>query len=104
MVWTINRREEMLEAVRWGVKAVLTDLTKEFLALKTEIEADYGKVASASRFFLWTRLDYYTLFATMQWTSYHTYLEKAGGKMVDWKVFDGVMSPAPIGGTAVTVN
>jgi hypothetical protein len=29
-VWTVNRRDEMIEATRWGVKAILTDKTDMF--------------------------------------------------------------------------
>lgn len=39
-VWTVNKRAEMIEATKWGVKAILTDRTAEFLALRSEMESE----------------------------------------------------------------
>lgn len=37
-VWTVNKRSEMIEATKWGAKAILTDKTAEFLALRAQME------------------------------------------------------------------
>lgn len=37
LVWTVNKRNEMIEATKWGAKAVLTDNTAEFLALRSQM-------------------------------------------------------------------
>ena len=34
MVWTVNRQDEMVEATRWGVKAILTDYTADLRQLR----------------------------------------------------------------------
>lgn len=38
-VWTVNKRSEMIEATKWGAKAILTDRTAEFLALRAQMES-----------------------------------------------------------------
>lgn len=37
MVWTVNEPEQMMEAVRWGVDAILTDVTKTWLDLRASL-------------------------------------------------------------------
>jgi len=44
-VWTVNERREMIEATKWGAKAILTDRTDDWLALKHEMLTDWEKVA-----------------------------------------------------------
>ncbi|SCZ91876.1 BZ3500_MvSof-1268-A1-R1_Chr5-3g08192 [Microbotryum saponariae] len=44
-VWTVNERREMIEATKWGVKAILTDRTAEFLKLREQIEDDWPSVS-----------------------------------------------------------
>lgn len=39
-VWTVNKRAEMIEATKWGAKAILTDRTAEFLALRNQMESE----------------------------------------------------------------
>lgn len=39
-VWTVNKRAEMIEATKWGAKAILTDKTAEFLKLREEMEGE----------------------------------------------------------------
>jgi glycerophosphoryl diester phosphodiesterase len=38
LVWTVNRREEMIEAARWGVDAILTDVTSVWLELRKQLQ------------------------------------------------------------------
>ena len=39
-VWTVNKRAEMIEATKWGVKAILTDRTAEYLKLRNQMESE----------------------------------------------------------------
>jgi len=60
MVWTVNDPAEMMEAVRWGVDAILTDVTKTWLDMRAALDGDYDKVgARYKRSFLWTGPLYY---------------------------------------------
>jgi len=60
MVWTVNNPAEMMEAVRWGVDAILTDVTKTWLDMRAALDGDYDKVgAQYKRSFLWTGPLYY---------------------------------------------
>lgn len=40
-VWTVNKRSEMIEATKWGAKAILTDRTAEFLELRAQMEGAF---------------------------------------------------------------
>jgi len=61
MVWTVNNPAEMMEAVRWGVDAILTDVTKTWHDLRAALRGDYDKVgAQYTRSFLWTGPLYYS--------------------------------------------
>ncbi|KAF8335042.1 PLC-like phosphodiesterase [Cantharellus anzutake] len=80
MVWTVNRREEMIEVARWGASVVLTDVTSDWLALRAELQRDYGKTFfSASRLFLWTRPNYYRIMQFIASSSELSRLERIGG-------------------------
>ncbi|KAH9045314.1 PLC-like phosphodiesterase [Lactarius pseudohatsudake] len=62
MVWTVNESYQMMEAVRWGVDVILTDVTKTWLELRAALDGDYDKVgARYTRSFLWTGPLYYTV-------------------------------------------
>jgi phosphatidylglycerol phospholipase C len=39
-VWTVNDRKKMIEATKWGVKAILTDKTAEYLTLRKQMESE----------------------------------------------------------------
>ena len=39
-VWTVNKRAEMIEATKWGAKAILTDRTADFLKLRGQMESE----------------------------------------------------------------
>ncbi|KAI0036709.1 PLC-like phosphodiesterase [Vararia minispora EC-137] len=63
MVWTVNEKEQMMEAARMGVAAILTDVPKVWLALRKELETDYEAVdRQYSRMFLWSQPKFYTVF------------------------------------------
>ncbi|KAJ7682243.1 PLC-like phosphodiesterase [Mycena polygramma] len=60
MVWTVNEPDHMMEAVRWEVDVILTDVTRTWLDLRSALSSDYEKItAQYSRFFLWTTLRFY---------------------------------------------
>jgi len=61
MVWTVNNPAEMMEAVRWEVDAIITDVTKTWLEMRTALNGDFNKVgAQYKRSFLWTGPLYYS--------------------------------------------
>jgi phosphatidylglycerol phospholipase C len=61
LVWTVNQPHEMVEAVRWGVDAIITDVPAVWLELRAKLEKDYDStVAQHGRLFLWTTWWYYS--------------------------------------------
>lgn len=44
-VWTVNKRAEMIEATKWGAKAILTDRTAEFLKLREQMNGERRRFA-----------------------------------------------------------
>jgi glycerophosphoryl diester phosphodiesterase len=80
MVWTVNEPDHMMEAVRWGVDAILTDVTKTWLDLRSALHSDYDKIGSKyGRIFLWTTLKFYTPFVLARGRASKSYLESVGG-------------------------
>ncbi|SHO76892.1 Similar to S.cerevisiae protein PGC1 (Phosphatidyl Glycerol phospholipase C) [Malassezia sympodialis ATCC 42132] len=61
MVWTVNRKDEMVEAARYGVKAILTDYTADLHKLRDEMKVDFDAVhrQNVSPWFSWASLRYY---------------------------------------------
>lgn len=39
-VWTVNERSEMIQATKWGAKAVLTDRTADYLRVRGEMSSE----------------------------------------------------------------
>ncbi|KAH7931333.1 PLC-like phosphodiesterase [Leucogyrophana mollusca] len=80
MVWTVNEPEQMMEAVRWGVDVVLTDVTKKWLGLRAQLQADYDAILSQyGRLFLWTTWKFY-LPSIINWhRTTRLYLESIAG-------------------------
>ncbi|KAI0677253.1 PLC-like phosphodiesterase [Trametes maxima] len=61
MAWTVNDPEHMVEAVRWGIDVIITDVTKTWLDLRSALEVDYDNIAAQhSRMFYWTALEFYS--------------------------------------------
>jgi len=80
MVWTVNDPDHMMEAVRWGVTAIITDVTKTWLDLRSTLQMDYEKIVSQhGRSFLWTTLVYYTPFQLMLRLLERAFLEYIAG-------------------------
>jgi len=80
MVWTVNKPEHMMEAVRWQVDVIITDVTKTWLDLRTALQNDYEKiVAQYGRIFLWTSLRFYTPFRIIESRQAKGYLERIAG-------------------------
>jgi len=47
-VWTVNDRSEMLECVRWGVRAVITDVPRDMVVLQEQVSGNATISRSAS--------------------------------------------------------
>ncbi|TDL29368.1 PLC-like phosphodiesterase [Rickenella mellea] len=93
MVWTVNDPRQMMEAVRWKVDAIITDVTKTWLDLRATLQADYEKANSQlGRFFLWTTPWYWLPVQLFFWRLQWFFLEKNGGPIVNVPV--GVLPPA----------
>lgn len=96
MVWTVNDPACMMEAVRWGVDAILTDVTKTWLDLRAALQGrlpilysnscliapavDYDKIACQySRRFLWTTVFYYSPVQALARRKSRAWLENIAG-------------------------
>ncbi|KAA1108494.1 hypothetical protein PGT21_014311 [Puccinia graminis f. sp. tritici] len=59
LVWTVNDRQEMIEACKWGVDAILTDKTADYLALRQQMKDDWSAVnAETSALFPYSSIHY----------------------------------------------
>ncbi|PPQ63159.1 hypothetical protein CVT24_005799, partial [Panaeolus cyanescens] len=88
MVWTVNEPEQMMEATRWGVNAIITDTTQTWLDLRKALQNDYEKIgAQYGRFFLWTTWKFYS--PVLRWYSRYSknHMEKIAGP------FDEIVKP-----------
>lgn len=84
VVWTVNEPEHMMEAVRWEVHAIITDVTQTWLDMRTALQADYEKIGSQyGRTFLWTTLNFYTPFQIARGHWAQTHLESLAGPFED---------------------
>jgi hypothetical protein len=57
-VWTVNDRSEMLECVRWGVRAVITDVPRTMVVLQKQVSCEWGVVKWFGWWILITRHDF----------------------------------------------
>lgn len=58
-VWTVNDRQEMIEACKWGVDVILTDKTSNFLSLRRQMQDDWKAVsAETSALFRYSSIHY----------------------------------------------
>ncbi|EIN10494.1 PLC-like phosphodiesterase [Punctularia strigosozonata HHB-11173 SS5] len=90
-VWTVNEPDYMIEAVRWEVDAILTDVTKTWLDLRTKLAADYENgINQHSRLFLWTSYRFFTPFMTARLLLGRTSLQKMAGP------YESVASVTPV--------
>ncbi|KAJ3563203.1 hypothetical protein NP233_g9090 [Leucocoprinus birnbaumii] len=46
LVWTVNDPAHMMEAVRWGVGGIITDVTNTWLDLRAGLQKDYDNVGA----------------------------------------------------------
>ncbi|KAJ7886721.1 PLC-like phosphodiesterase [Mycena leptocephala] len=62
MVWTVNEPDHMMEAVRWEVDVILTDVTQTWLDLRAALRCIGLRKDTArySRVFLWTTFRFYS--------------------------------------------
>ncbi|KAF8489103.1 PLC-like phosphodiesterase [Gautieria morchelliformis] len=79
LVWTVNKEEEMMEAVRWNVHAILTDVTWVWLELRGKLKADYEQASRLPRSFLWTTFRFYTVMQLWYWRQQRIKLESLRG-------------------------
>ncbi|KDR84086.1 hypothetical protein GALMADRAFT_55437 [Galerina marginata CBS 339.88] len=69
-----------MQAVRWEVTAIITDVTKTWLDLRSGLQTDYEKIGSQyGRFFLWTTLRFYSPVIRAYNVKVQSYLESIGG-------------------------
>ncbi|KAH9467007.1 hypothetical protein Pst134EB_002040 [Puccinia striiformis f. sp. tritici] len=75
-VWTVNDRLEMIEASKWGVDAILTDKTADYLELRRQMKDDWEAITAETSIlfpyrsihynglvsWLWGTIDSYSLF------------------------------------------
>lgn len=81
-VWTVNDRDEMVEAVRWGVDVILTDVPLTYLELRETLKKDYDRtVAQHSRMFLWTTLRFFYPFVLMRSLLTRFFMARIAGPM-----------------------
>ncbi|CAH7675156.1 glycerophosphoryl diester phosphodiesterase [Phakopsora pachyrhizi] len=67
LVWTVNDRQEMIEASKWGVSAILTDRTKDYLELRREMQDDWESIsAETTALFPYSSIHYSSI---MTWIS-----------------------------------
>lgn len=83
MVWTVNAPAQMIEATRWGVDVILTDVTRTWLDLRAELATDFDKTAAVhgSRTFLWTTWTCYTPVQMVFWQLQRMRLESVAGPL-----------------------
>ncbi|EJD53662.1 PLC-like phosphodiesterase [Auricularia subglabra TFB-10046 SS5] len=83
MVWTVNEPAAMIEAVHWGVDAILTDVTRKWLDLRAALALDFdGTVAQlGSRTFMWTNWMFYTPVQLVFWRGQRARLENIAGPL-----------------------
>ncbi|KZW04162.1 PLC-like phosphodiesterase [Exidia glandulosa HHB12029] len=83
MVWTVNAPEQMVEAARWGVDVVLTDVTRKWLDLRASLAEDFDKTAArvGSRTFLWTTWTCYSPVQYVFWHLHRRRLESIAGPL-----------------------
>jgi len=91
MVWTVNEPDHMMEAVRWEVNAIITDVTQTWLDLRKNLQSDYHKTGSQyGRIFLWTTPHWYSPFLYYRSRLLQIALERVAGP------FDVAVSPVQV--------
>ncbi|KAN0066156.1 hypothetical protein ACQY0O_000250 [Thecaphora frezii] len=86
-VWTVNRKDEMIEATRWGVKAVLTDETALFQDLRKNMTDDFAatRQEEVGIFFRWATWRYWQLPQFVLQTMWKANIEKRAGCSFNFK-------------------
>ncbi|EEB92796.1 hypothetical protein MPER_08644, partial [Moniliophthora perniciosa FA553] len=70
----------MMEASRWGVDVIITDVTQTWLEMRRNLSTDYEKIGGQyGRVFLWTTLRYYTPYQQGKEFLDKRYLESIAG-------------------------
>ncbi|THH26634.1 hypothetical protein EUX98_g7548 [Antrodiella citrinella] len=83
MVWTVNEPVCMVEAVRWKVDVILTDVPQTWIDLREALTVDYDKTsAQYGRTFLWSTWRYYPPFQIFIRTLEYQWLHYAKGPFI----------------------
>ncbi|EKM79843.1 hypothetical protein AGABI1DRAFT_127527 [Agaricus bisporus var. burnettii JB137-S8] len=83
MVWTVNEPAYMMEAARWGVGGIITDVTNTWLELRESLREDYEGVGSKyGREFLWTDPRFFALTRAIWIKALKMKLEYLGGPLL----------------------
>ncbi|PLW17744.1 hypothetical protein PCANC_09080 [Puccinia coronata f. sp. avenae] len=72
LVWTVNERKEMIQACKWGVDAILTDRTADYLTLRQQMKDNWGAVATETSA-LSPYSSYYNSLASRFWGKVYFY-------------------------------
>ncbi len=101
-VWTVNRKDEMIEATRWGVKAVLTDKTALFQDLRKNMTSDFAttRQGEVGMFFRWATWRYYSLPQYVLQNMWMANIEKRAGSPFR----EVAAAPAPATSLAASAN
>lgn len=79
--WTVNRKDEMIEATRWGVKAILTDKTDLLQTVRTHMTDDFAEYRrnEVGVFFRWASWRYWSAAQWVIQANWLASLEKRAG-------------------------
>lgn len=95
--WTVNRKDEMIEATRWGVKAILTDETALLQTVREKMTDDFSgyRQGEVGFFFRWATVRYWGLCQWLIQSSWLGQLEKRAGITFKdaWKSAQGLELP-----------
>ncbi|GAA96211.1 uncharacterized protein L969DRAFT_91664 [Mixia osmundae IAM 14324] len=81
--WTINKRNEMIEATKWGVDAILTDRTAEYLKLRDQMRTDWDTISKETSWLIgWTSIYHFTFVSMIIAAWDHFVLTKEAGAFV----------------------
>ncbi|KAG8818522.1 hypothetical protein FRC19_010575 [Serendipita sp. 401] len=81
MVWTVNTEQEMMEAARWRVAAILTDKPQVWLDMRSRLSENEAVSSQYPRTFLWTSPFYYRPASLIIGYMARKRLEKAAGPL-----------------------
>ncbi|KAH9473767.1 hypothetical protein MJO29_000823 [Puccinia striiformis f. sp. tritici] len=72
-VWTVNDRLEMIEASKWGVDAILTDKTADYLELRRQMKDDWEAITAETSILFPYRSIHYNGLVSWLWGTIDSY-------------------------------